>query len=65
MKKTKTATVVDFFNRKKKLADLFALLWSYPKELFSSICVSSNEQLVKRTAKNARTQLLFAERMVM
>jgi hypothetical protein len=60
MKKTKTATAVDFFNRKK-----IALLWSYPKELFSSICFSSKEQLVKRTEKNTRIQLLFAERMVM
>ena len=33
--------------------------------LFPSICVSKNAQLVKRSEKHTRKQLLFIERMVM
>jgi len=40
----------------------FGVIW---KSFFPSICVSSKRQLVKRTAKHKRTQLLFPEIMVM
>jgi len=40
----------------------FGVTW---KSFFPSICVSSNGQLVKKTAKHTRTQLLFPKIMVM
>jgi hypothetical protein len=44
------------------LADLFTLFRVTRKKSFQNLSVSYNEELVKGTAKNTRTQLLFAQK---
>ena len=39
-----------------KVADIFAVLQSYKKELLFHVFISNNEQLVTRTAQNTRTK---------